>query len=234
MIQVDGANVHILAKEIYDDQRELISMLKATYADYWKTKEDGQPRESQSEGNFWKIDHRVCRMADGRPLLEKEVFYKKKDGSQVRIRDEVRNSETSLEGGLERQRESIDRVAFLTTAYEAHERYEGDVARIDEAVGDIDVFNQSRAGIWTRENLRDDYPDIPNDGVNYEVVNWQFVSTDVETWSSSKAELLVARKNNRELPLPPSDGGYPRTEKDYYVGIKEGNTGNTNPLITFG
>ena len=36
------ANVRIKAKGMYEDERELLGMLKASYKDYWETKNDGK------------------------------------------------------------------------------------------------------------------------------------------------------------------------------------------------
>lgn len=235
MIQTSGANVHILAKEAYNDQRELISMLKATYADYWNTKNDGQPRESVSEGNYYIVEHRVHRMGNGGPLIDKKVYFKQNDGHKIRVQDEVKSPKGTVEFGLEKQKEIIEKIAFLSSAYELHERSEGDIARIDESTGDLDVYNISIDSMLPRELLRSDYPQIYEGRYNFEVVNWQFVSTDIETWKTSKDELLAARSANKELALPPSDGGYPRFEKNYNAGNRyEGNAGNTNPKIVFG
>ena len=102
------ANVRIKAKGMYEDERELLGMLKASYKDYWETKNDGKPRDSESEGNYWSVSHRVHRMEDGSPLIEKEIYYKKPNGEKVRISDQPRSPEGSLNHGLEREREVIE------------------------------------------------------------------------------------------------------------------------------
>jgi len=206
-------NLRIKAKDMYADERELLSMLRAAYKDYWQTKNDGGPRTSESQGNYWVVNHRVSGMDDGEPLIEKEIYYRKPNGEKIQIADHIASPETTLSRGLEREREIIEIMAFLSTGYEAHERGPADIARIDEAAQHLDIFHMVGAGIRTRKLLSDDYNDINNDPEDHEVVNWLVIAPDLENWSSLNRDLKIARNTGVKLPLPPSDEGHPRFEQ---------------------
>lgn len=228
------ANVRIKAKGMYEDERELLGMLKASYKDYWQTKNDGQPRDSESEGNYWTVNHRVHRMEDGSPLIEKEIYYKKPNGEKVRISDQPKSPEGTLNYGLEREREVIENIAFLSTGYEAHERSIGDIIRIDESAQSLDILHITRAGQKTRELLARDYNYLNNEPVDHEVVNWQVVSPEMENWQTLTEELKLARKSGAQLMLPPNDGGYPRFELNEQPASNSEGRAQTDERIKFG
>lgn len=208
------ANVRIKVKDMHEDERELFGMLKSAYKDYWQTKNDGQPRISDSEGNYWVLESRVHSMTDGQPLIEKKVFYKKPNGEKIQVDDKQRSPEGTFNKGLERQREIIEGMAFLSSGYEAHERSIGDIIRIDENAQMLDVFHIGREGRQTRDRLARDYANINDTPQDYEVVNWQVVSPEMENWQTLKEELSLARKSGAQLEIPPTDGGWRRFENN--------------------
>lgn len=224
-----NTSLHIRAKGVYEDERELISMLKSVYRDYWEVKKDGEPRISESEGNYWLISYRIHITNDGDPLIEKNIFHKSPNGDKTKISDSTNSYEGTLISGLEKTRSLIETIAFLSSAYESKERSIGDILRIDESCQQLDVFHLTHDGQQTRTLLQNEFPDINRDVQDYEVVNWQIISPELENWETLKQELILARKNGSELLLPPGDNGQKRTEGQCSTNNQEG-----SPRIVFG
>jgi len=212
------ANVHINQDgtyALYKDEVEIFSMLKNMYKDYWRTKDDGEPRIEESEGNYWQIEYRVHRMDNGEPNIDKKIYFKSDKGEKIRVKDRVDEEEGTLPWVLERTRNVIEKTAFLASAYEAHERYLGDVARLIDATQDIDIrlHDASIAGKIGRETMASVISDINEGREKVEIVNWTITSPELENELGSEDELKRSQLSGEKLILPPMDGGYPRFEE---------------------
>lgn len=208
-------NLRIKAKGMYEDERELLSMLKAMYRNYWKVKETGDPiLEEGNEGNQWFMSYRVHRMDNGEPHIEKEIYFKRQRGERIKLSDEVLegySKNPNLKEGVEKTRAILEKVAFLTTAYEIKERQIADIARIDKAAQDIDTLHTVEMGRVTRSLVEGEYPYLRENPQDTEVIEWKIIP-ELETWSTQEQELRAARESELRLPLPPSDDGNPRFE----------------------
>ena len=217
-----SANVHINqegAHALHPDEAELVSMFKHMYADYWETKTSGKPFSESSQGNWWKIDYRTNRLNNGEPNINKEVYFKNpRTGQFVRVSDEIDSQDGTLDWALEKTRNRLEKPAFLASAYEAHERYGGDIQRLIESIQAASVSlkesdNPNTAGSVGRRLIESLDPSL-HSTQNVEFVNWQITSPEIENENLSTAELNQARATNAELILPPADSGALRHETE--------------------
>lgn len=219
-------NIHIQQDGIHGlhtDEAELFSLSKIMYADYWQNEKDGQPVLKTLDGDYWKINYRINRLWNttenkpGKPNINKEFYFKTTDGNEIRVQDQVSSDEGGINWALEKNREIIEKTAYLASLYEDHQRYEGDINRLLEATMDIDIMLHKKEGhtrtesMMVRDAIEQIHPELEAT-TRIKIVEWSITNPEIESEAISKLERRMTQELNIKLPLQPTDSGQIKTE----------------------